>query len=77
MNVDEIAAHNIEAQEQLFADIWVNRTKSVEEIASRLGISEAETVSAMSGKDLTLTELRLLALSAGLTVDYVVSGAEG
>lgn len=69
-----IAKRNLEAQEQLFRDIQEKRSVSIGEVATRLGVSQEEAKDALNGEDLTLTELRLLAVSTGVVIEYRVTG---
>lgn len=76
MNTDmDIAYANITAQENLLEDILRQSEVPMSLIASRLDVPVSEVDAIFAGKrDLTMTEIRLFAIAAGVVVSYVVRG---
>jgi hypothetical protein len=71
------ARDNIAEQEALFTKLAEANQQPLEELARRIGISADEVAQALSGRtDLTLAELRVLAISAEVVVSFTVTPVE-
>lgn len=76
-SVGEWAAKcNRASQEDLLLTLSILSEQPIDVVADRLGITEDEVASALGGKiDLTMTELRLLAIASDLVISYSVRPA--
>lgn len=68
----DTALSNYQEQVWLLADLWEEVKTRPEQIAHRLGISREELLGALT-YDMSLTELRLLAIACDLKISYTIS----
>lgn len=73
---DWAARCNIDTQEALLENIATAAEQPAEIVAERLGITTDELRAALTGRsDLTMTEIRLLAIASDLIIGYNVRSA--